>query len=402
MSTALAPLSALQVRAIHALAEHRRGALAAAALNLGQPSLSRHVRASEERLGAVLFQRGWSGSETTSAGDVVARQCQRILAALEALDASLQDEAGRPARLAVHARWRHLRAVTATARTGSVSAAAALMGVRQPAVSQALRDVSGFVGPPLFRRHRTGMEATPAALRLAAVWDEIAADLAQIPGLLGPSQTGLTGRVAVGMLPFSGQNLVVEAFAELTATHPHVRLVAIPGSYTMLAQALQRGEIDLIMGSLRDPAPLPGLIEEPLYDEHFTMIARHDHPCHDAPLTVAALARLQWSVAPHGTPVRRYFEAFFRDAPQPPQTQPCEIFSFANAEQMIVGSESVALLCYNDERLRALNPALRRLEIDLPDARVPVGVTRVAGAPLPPAVAAFLDRLRARIVALGL
>lgn len=392
----------MQVRAIRALAEHRRGALAAEALNLGQPSLSRHVRASEERFGTVLFQRGWSGSETTGAGDVVARQCQRILAALEALDDSLHDDAGRPARLAVHARWRHLRAVTAVARAGSVSGAAAALGVRQPAVSQALSEIAGFVGPPLFRRHRTGMEPTPAALRLAVVWDQIAGDLARLTELLGQSQTGLTGRVAVGMLPFSGQNLVVEAFAELTAAHPHVRLVAIPGSYTMLAQALQRGEIDLIMGSLRDPAPLPGLTEEALYDERFTMIARHDHPCHDAPLTIEALARLQWSVAPHGTPVRRYFEAFFRDAPQPPQTQPCEIFSFANAEQMIVGSESVALLCYNDERLMALNPALRRLEIDLPDARVPIGVTRVAGAPSPPAVAAFLDRLRARIVALGL
>jgi len=132
------------------------------------------------------------------------------------------------------------------------------------------------------------------------------------------------------------------------------------------------------------------------------MIARRDHPCHDGPRTLEALAALNWSVAPHGTPVRRYFEAFFLEAPRPPQTQSVEIFSFANAEQMALGSGSVAMLCYNRERLARLNPDLKRLDVALPDPRVPIGLTRRADTPTPAAVDVFVACLRRHIAALGL
>ncbi|WP_323021428.1 LysR family transcriptional regulator [Pararhodobacter sp.] len=395
MSPAL-PLSAAEIRAVRALAEHRRTAQAAEALNLSQSALSRHVRAAEERLGITLFQRGWSGTDTTAAGDVVARQCQRVLNRIEAFDA-----AHPPARLAALARWRHLRAVSACVRAGSASAAAQALGMRQPAVSQALSEVAGYAGQPLFARRRDGLQALPVARDLAFLWQEVAQELGALAGLLDSSTTGLSGRVAVGMLPFSGQNLVIEAFAEMTRDHPRLRLVAVPGGYSMLVDALQRGEIDLIMGTLRVPPP-PGLTEEWLYDEEYVMIARRDHPCHDGPLTLEALAGLNWSVAPHGTPVRRYFEAFFLNAPRPPQTQSVEIFSFANAEQMSLGSESVAMLCYNRERLARLNPELKRLDVTLPDPRVPVGLTRRADTPAPAAVDVFVACLRRHIAALGL
>lgn len=395
MSPAL-PLSAAELRAVRALAEHRRTAQAAEALNLSQSALSRHVRAAEERLGVTLFQRGWAGTDTTAPGDVVARQCQRVLNRLDAFDA-----AHRPARLAALVRWRHLRAVAACVRAGSASAAAQALGMRQPAVSQALSEAAGYAGQPLFTRRRDGLQALPVAQEISRLWDDVAQELGAIAGLLDSSTTGLSGRVAVGMLPFSGQNLVVEAFAEMTRDHPRLRLVAVPGGYSMLVDALLRGEIDLIMGTLRVPAP-PGLTEEWLYDEEYVMIARRDHPCHAGPFTREALAALNWSVAPHGTPVRRYFEAFFQDAPRPPQTQSVEIFSFANAEQMSLGSESVAMLCYNRERLARLNPELKRLDVALPDPRVPVGLTRRADTPAPAAVDVFVACLRRHIAALGL
>lgn len=393
----MTPLSAPQIRAIRALAETRRLTDAAAQLNIGASSLSRHIRAAEGRLGTVLFQRGWSGVEATGAGDALARLSQRILSRLESLDAGPLAMGGRPSRLATHARWRHLRAVAETLRCGSVSGAAVAMGLTQPAVSQALAEAAAQVPAPLFARRRGGLSPLPAAHHVAAAWAAIAAELAALPQALG--QGGLVGRVAVGMLPFSGQALVIDAIAALSQAHPNLQMIAIPGSYATLGQSLLRGEIDLFVGSLRQPSPQPAFVEEHLYNEAFTLIARADHPCHAGPLTLAALARLKWSVAPHGTPVRRYFEAFFAAAPQPPVTQSCEFFSFTNAEQMILSSDCAAMLCYSAEALRSLHPGLRRLAVDLPDAAVPVGVTTLAGQPPTPAAAAFLSCLRQRIAA---
>ncbi|MBN8194803.1 hypothetical protein JI667_22145, partial [Bacillus sp. NTK074B] len=85
------------------------------------------------------------------------------------------------------------------------------------------------------------------------------------------------------------------------------------------------------------------------------------------------LARQSWVVAPHGTPVRRYFETVFRRLGAVPPAQSYEIWSFADAEQMIADSDSVALLSYSDETLAELRPDLKRVAFDLPDAGISVG-----------------------------
>ncbi|WP_370226800.1 LysR family transcriptional regulator [Pararhodobacter marinus] len=388
------PLTAREARVIRALSEHRRLALVAETLATSQSSVSRALGEAEARLGVALFQRGWTGSEPTAQGDVVVDLCQRILADLERVAADLSE--GAP-RLPALVRWRHLDALSAVVRQGSAQAAARDLGLTQPAVSQALRDLSGFVSAPLFRRHAKGLTPLPGAYALAALWDRIETDLRALPGLLERASRGMSGRVAVGMMPFSGQAKVMASFGDLTRLHPNLRLIGVPGNYTALCEALKRREIDVIVGLLRSPAPFPGFVEEPLYDERFTLVARRDHPVHDAPVTIDTLARQSWVVAPHGTPVRRYFETVFRRLGAVPPAQSYEIWSFADAEQMIADSDSVALLSYSDETLAGLRPDLKRVAFDLPDAGISVGLTRLGDAAPPPAIRAFAQALATQL-----
>ncbi len=253
------------------------------------------------------------------------------------------------------------------------------------------------MAPPLFIRRSAGLQATPTARALAALWDRVQADLRNLPALLSEASTGLTGRVAVGLMPFSAQSAVMAAFGDLTREHPHLRLIGVPGNYTALCEALRRREIDVIVGLLRQPAPDPGFVEQPLTTERFTLIARRDHPVHAAPVSIDALARHRWIVAPHGTPVRRYFETVFRRLGAVPPAQSYEIWSFADAEQMIADSDSIALLSYGTETLARLRPDLRALAFDLPDAGVAVGVTRLGDAPPSAALIAFIQALTARL-----
>lgn len=392
-------LSATEVRVLAALAETRRLREAAARLNMSASALSRALAAAEARLGVALVQRGWSGTEPTARGERTVGPCQRVLAELDRADRAGLGSPAAPGRLVAFVRWRHLAAVAAVVRGGSASAAAAALGVSQPAVSQALRDIAAYVAPPLFRRGAAGLQPTAAAGEVVALWQRIAAELDRIPQRLEGMRGVLVGRVAVGMLPFSGQSRVMETFGALSRRHPHLQLVAVPGSYASLAEALRRGEIDLMLGIARAPPPWPGFVEEHLCDEAFTMLARRDHPCHAAPPDAAALAAMRWIVAPHGTPVRQYFERFFRAAGVEPPAQSCEILSFADAEEMIAASDSVALLCYGPAELCRLRPDLRRLDIALPDARAPIVVTRLRAAPPGEAVTAFLALLGERIAA---
>lgn len=388
-------LSAHEARVIRALADHRHLSRAAEAVNLSPSAASRALAGAEARLGVVLFQRGWTGAEPTTAGDLVVAQCQRVFSDLEQVEAV---DLGAPhRRLSAQVRWRLLQALAATVQTGSASGAARLLGLRQPAISQSLRDLAALVEPPLVRRVAAGLVPLPAAQVLAALWTRIEADLGALPALLAMPGPGLSGRVAVGLMPFSGQRAVMAAFGDLTRAHPHLRLIGVPGNYTALCAALERREIDVIIGLLRNPSPYASLSEEALSTEHFTLVARRGHPVHGAPVTISALAAQRWVVAPHGTPVRHYFETVFRRLGAVPPAQSYEIWSFPEAEEMIAQSDSVALLSYSAPSLAALRPDLARVEFPLPDAAVSVGLTRRRDAPVAPGVAAFAQALRKRL-----
>ena len=62
---------------------------------------------------------------------------------------------------------RHLKAVVATAQTGSVSAAARQVNLTQPAITQGIIKLERSLGLPLFERRPGGMEPTEAAAILA-------------------------------------------------------------------------------------------------------------------------------------------------------------------------------------------------------------------------------------------
>lgn len=62
---------------------------------------------------------------------------------------------------------RHLRAVAAVVETGSISAAARVVNLTQPAITQGIAKLEAQFGLPLFERRPGGMEPTAAAIVLA-------------------------------------------------------------------------------------------------------------------------------------------------------------------------------------------------------------------------------------------
>lgn len=63
---------------------------------------------------------------------------------------------------------RHLRAVAAIVETGSISAAARVVNLTQPAITQGIAKLERQISMPLFERWSGGMTPTPAAALLAA------------------------------------------------------------------------------------------------------------------------------------------------------------------------------------------------------------------------------------------
>lgn len=384
-----------EIRAVDAIARGRSLRVAAEGLNISQTSVSRHLQRAEALCGAALFRRGWSGAELTAAGELVEPRLAQALDAVArcggALAALRPAGAGglQGAALLTRLRRRDLAALEAVVAAGSVSLGAQAVGRGQPEVSRALQGLSQALGVPLLVRRGGRMQPLPAAQRLCTLAQELAAAVDPIPALLAAAAPRFEGRAAIGLLPFSGQRLIARCFARLSNQLPGARLVAVPGSYDSLVAALRRREIDRIIGTLRGPDLPPDLAETPLYAERFAVVARRGHPLAGARGPVAALRDAPWVVAPHGTPVRRYFESLFPPEAARPAIQTCEILSFAAAEEMLMESNSLGMLSYSAARLRALPPGLVALDLALPAAESRIGLTRLADAAADPATRAF-------------
>jgi DNA-binding transcriptional LysR family regulator len=115
-----------------------------------------------------------------------------------------------------------LRAFVVTVREGSFSAAAAALGLSQPAVSRRIARLEAALGTPLLERRRPAVTPTRQGLRVLefaegvlAGWDALRRELADGRGVRG------TLRVASSTAP--GIQLVPRLLARFAADHPEVQ-----------------------------------------------------------------------------------------------------------------------------------------------------------------------------------
>lgn len=374
-STSRTPLTLKQCRVIQEIMRKGSEQSASAALNLSQSSVSRALAQAEQVLGVSIFTRGWSGAELTADGEIVIATCDNLLNAISEVEQHLQQTADTALTLRNHIEWRHLTVVEAVSRLGSASIAAEVLGITQPAVSKTLKELENMVRQPLFSRLRHGLTPLPTAKSLAALYLRTLPIAQSLSQALQSRPNELNGRLSVGMLSFSCQDIVPIAFASIFKQHPRVRLQAMQGPYHMLANALVQGEIDCFLGLLRTGPIHPDLIEIPLLHAQYTLIARNNHPIHQKVSSLRDLTDERWIVARHGTPIREYFETLFHSIDNKPPIQALEMLTFASSEDLVIHSDAIALLFYDDWNINQLNPRLKQVPINLPKPDCMIGIT---------------------------
>ncbi len=171
-----------------------------------------------------------------------------------------------------------MRILHALATTGSLTAAAASLGLSQPAVSQRIKRVETRLSVPLIERQGRGIRLTTAGNILAeharTVVAEIDAALAAIDDLRG--ERGGTLRL-VGF-PSASATIVPAIMRFLNAEAPEVSLqyreAEPPGAVTMLRD----GEVDCaLIFDYEGAAELPaGSVFTPLWRETVSLVLSED------------------------------------------------------------------------------------------------------------------------------
>ena len=370
-------LSLKQVKVIDSIARCGELSRAAEKLNMSQSTVSRTLAAAEESLGISVFRRGWSGAGPTSEGEIIATSCSKALSLIRNAELQLGEFSDQTPRLSPYLEWRHLDAISLVVKFGSVTTAANYLKISQPAVSRILMEIVGHARQPLFRRLRTGLAPLDSARYLSRLKAQLVSELSEIPNLIENLSNEVTGRISVGILPFSDQEAIYKVFGKLSGEYPYLRLHALHGTYDMLAESLIRGDIDCIVGVLRQPSPYKDLKEICLCKEHYALVADANNKCHKFANSFEDLLEQQWVVGARGTPPRSYFENLFAKLSVTPPVQTCEILSFNAAEQVLVDTELIALLMYSKMNRERLRVDLKIIDIPLPNSETEIGLTIV-------------------------
>lgn len=300
---------------------------AARMVHLTQPAVTQGIAKLETQLALPLFYRQPGGMQPTEAA---LRLHPRIKAALRLIGSNRVTAA-------------QARAFVALATAGNYTAAARRTGVTEPSLHRAVGDLALAFGHRLIERRGRGLfltrQGVAIARRLRLAFAELRSGLDDVAELLGQG----SGRIIVGAMPLSRARVLPLAITRFRAEHPHVNISVHEGSHAELAGPLRDGEIDMMIGALRDPTTMQDLAQEPLFEDRPTIIARAGHPLTQG-WDADALRRHPWILPPEGAPLRRLWERMVDALGGPCPQVPIECGSVMTIRQLLVGGDYLTLL----------------------------------------------------------
>jgi LysR family transcriptional regulator, regulator for metE and metH len=171
---------------------------------------------------------------------------------------------------------RQLRILAAIADTGSLTAAAAALGLTQPALSHALRGVERQLGTPLFVRARRGMTPTEAGEQLLRTARQVLRELDAAQEAIARGAIGRGELVRLSTECYTAYHWLPAVLRDFRAACPRVELRVVPAAIGRPVQALQAGDIDVAIVARRDRDE--GFAYHRLFEDELVAVLPPDHP----------------------------------------------------------------------------------------------------------------------------
>lgn len=338
------------LRAFVLVAEMGGVTRAAGRIHLSQPAITQALAKLEERFATKLLEFGADGMTLTTPGRLLRDRVERALGlievgAREALRGEARRSGGGFAHFEQLITVAQLRALAAMATTRNFSLAARELGLSQPSVHRAARDLERLTGMTLFVTTRQGVDLTPGAevfaRHAALAHAELQQGFAEVSDSLGLDP----GQIVVGCMPFGRTKLLPDALNHLSRERPGVRVRVISAPYDGLLGRLRHGVIDFLIGAVRDPPPIDDVVQEPLLDDPLAIVARAGHPLVGrATVGYDDLLAYPWAVPGDETPTRAVFHQMFPDAEARMPGGMLETSSLVLLRGVLTGSDRLTLL----------------------------------------------------------
>lgn len=169
-------------------------------------------------------------------------------------------------------RLRHIEVFNAIMLTGSVSGAARMVNVTQPAVSRILQHAEAQLGLALFQRTKGRLTPTPEALALYPHIERLFAQLDEVQRLAANLKAGRTEQeLRILTVLALSYEVLPRALKRFRETYPSVavQVQSVHSAQVVSGLALQEADVGLVLSPISHPA----LTQEPLADGRVVCVA---------------------------------------------------------------------------------------------------------------------------------
>ena len=368
---------------------------AAAAVGISQSAASRAIESLETEFQCALFERGGHSVKATRQGEILLSRAKRAReqlrgAASEFGETRAEAVFGDMMRASDH----EYRAFIAVYNQTTVSQAAFSLGIKQPSISRSLSRLELRLKQDLFERRSFELRATQIGHKLVVPFKLMFRELDQAREEIKLDLGNRQGQVVVGCLPPTRTRLVPGAILALISEYPDVKVRVIDGIFPALFAMLMHGEMDILVGTLRNPLPEGTNAEIMLYDR-VSIVVRPEHPLmRQDVVTLDDCLRYDWILPNSPAPLRQFFDKVVQSHGSNFPVRYAEVDSVMVGRSLLCNSDRIAILSYFQVEQEVRWGRLSTVPVLLPDAGRKIGILTKAGYQPTPFVAAFIEDLR--------
>lgn len=183
-------------------------------------------------------------------------------------------------------RLKHIEVFNAVMLTGSISAAARLLHVTQPAATQALQHAELQLGYALFTRQRNRLVPTPEAQALYPEVQRLMTQLESVRRMASAlASDGEAQQLRILVVPSLAVRALPDALQKFRQRHPQMPVAIRTLHSREIAQAiaLREGDVGIVYGSVSHPA----IHQEPVSTGRLVCVSRVGSPSADRRSTIA-------------------------------------------------------------------------------------------------------------------
>jgi len=207
---------------------------------------------------------------------------------------------------------KRLRSFIVIVDSGSITRAADILHLAQPALSQQLAALEEHFGQKLLLRSQQGVTMTDAGHAVYRHAQIILRQMEQAQADAAAAGNSLAGRVSVGLVPFSSAaTLSVELLAETRKRHPGILLHLTESVGQTYSQLIMNGKLEMAL--IHGEGPIKGVRFDPILSEEFYLVAPQGFAIDDGskPVPIGALDGIPLLLPPAYNFVRRAVDTAF-------------------------------------------------------------------------------------------